>query len=89
MTKSSEHLLAFFLLAVLFNFGRDAWSPGEIHSIYNYKSKYNKISKMSTEEYHSLTAYAIYLIVPGRESPLELKRCTKWQRASSAKVVGL
>lgn len=29
---------------------------------------------MSTEKHHSLTVYAIYLIVPGRESPLELKR---------------
>lgn len=32
---------------------------------------------MSTEKYHSLTAYAIYLIVPGCESPLELKRCSE------------
>lgn len=40
--------------------------------VYNYKSKYNVISKISTEKYHSVAAYAIYLIVPGCESPLEL-----------------
>lgn len=32
---------------------------------------------MSTEKYYSLTAHAIYLIVPGCESPLELKRCSE------------
>lgn len=32
---------------------------------------------MSTEKYRSLTAYAIYLIVSGCESPLELKRCSR------------
>lgn len=48
-----------------------------MHCIYNYKSKYNTISKMSAEKYRSLTAYAIYLIVPGCESPLELKRCSE------------
>lgn len=31
---------------------------------------------MNTEKYHSLAAYDIYLIVPGCESPLELKRCS-------------
>lgn len=45
--------------------------------VYNYKSKYNIISKMSTENHHSLTAYAFHLIVPGCESPLELKRCSR------------
>lgn len=32
---------------------------------------------MNTEKYHSLAAYDIYLIVPGCESPLELKRCSE------------
>lgn len=45
--------------------------------VYNYKSKYNIISKMSTENHHSLTAYAIHIIVPAHESPLELKRCSR------------
>lgn len=48
-----------------------------MHCIYNYKSKYNTISKMNTEKYHSLAAYDIYLIVPGCESPLELRRCSE------------
>lgn len=30
---------------------------------------------MNTEKYHSLAAYDIYLIAPGCESPVELKRC--------------
>lgn len=32
---------------------------------------------MNTEKYHSLAAYDIYLIVPGCESPLELRRCSE------------
>lgn len=48
--------------------------------VYNYKSKYNIISKISPEKYHSLAAYAIYLIVPGCESLLELKRCSEAAR---------
>lgn len=31
---------------------------------------------MNTEKYHSLAAYDIHLIVPGCESPLELRRCS-------------
>lgn len=34
LTESSEHLLALVLLTVLFNFGKDAWSPGEECSEY-------------------------------------------------------
>lgn len=34
LTESSELLLALVLLTVLFNFGKDAWSPGKECTVY-------------------------------------------------------